>query len=145
MTETLALIKRLHLRKLCILDEIDELTMEKHDVEHKINNLLFSTPYNKEKKTLRNNSCVSKFCIPSKISDELAEFLGKEKGTIMSRTDISREINKYIRINNLQDNYNKRNINPDANLLNLLKLNYGDQLTYFNLQKYISPHVNNNA
>ena len=26
MTETLALIKRLHLRKLCILDEIDELT-----------------------------------------------------------------------------------------------------------------------
>ena len=79
MTETLALIKRLHLRKLCILDEIDELTMEKHDVEHKINNLLFSTPYNKEKKTLRNNSCVSKFCIPSKISDELAEFLGKEK------------------------------------------------------------------
>ena len=99
----------------------------------------------KKKKTLRNNSCVSKFCIPSKISDELAEFLGKEKGTIMSRNDISREINKYIRINNLQDNYNKRNINPDANLLNLLKLKYGDQLTYFNLQKYISPHVNNNA
>lgn len=141
----LSLIKRLQLRKLCILEEIDELTMEKHDVEHKINKLLFSTPYNKERQPLRKNSCVSKFCTPTKISDELAEFLGKEKGTEMARNEITREINKYIRINHLQDKENKRIINPDTKLSNLLKLNDGDELTYFNLQKYISPHVNNTA
>jgi len=141
MSETLALIKALHLRKLCIQDEIDELTMEKHDVEQQLNKILFSTPYNKQRHPLRKNFCVSKFCTPFKISDELADFLGKEKGTMMSRSDITRDINKYIKLNNLQDMKNKRYINPDAKLSNLFKLN-GDQLTYFNIQRYILPHVN---
>ena len=85
-------------------------------------------------------SLKSRFCTPSKISDELADFLGKERGTQMARSDVTREINKYIRINNLQDNENKRNINPDDKLSRLLKLNHSDELTYFNLQRYISSH-----
>ena len=87
-------------------------------------------------------SLKSTFCTPSKVSDDLADFLGKERGTKMARNDISREINNYIRINNLQDKENKRNINPNDKLYTLLKLNDTDELTYFNLQRYITPHCN---
>lgn len=75
-----------------------------------------------------------------KISNELAEFLGKPIGTEMERTDVSRLINRYIRVNNLQDPQNGRNIYPDTKLRALLKLGENDELTYFNLQKYMSPH-----
>lgn len=146
MSETLALIKQLHLEKNYILEQIDELTMEKQRVEQQINKLLFSTPSNRQRQPLRFRSStgpVSKFCTPSKISDELADFLGKEKGTKMARTDVTREIQKYIRVNNLQDKENRRNINPDEKLLNLFKLNHDNELTYFNLQRYITPHINN--
>jgi upstream activation factor subunit UAF30 len=77
---------------------------------------------------------------PTRISDELASFLGKEKGTEMARTSVTRDINAYIRSNNLQDKENGRQINPDTKLATLLKLEKSDVLTYFNLQRYMSPH-----
>jgi upstream activation factor subunit UAF30 len=82
----------------------------------------------------------SGFVKPTKISDELATFLGKDKGTEMARTEVTREINQYIRTHSLQDKANGRNILPDSKLTSLLKLKKGDELTYFNLQKYMSPH-----
>lgn len=141
MADTLALIKELHLRKLYIQEDIVELTVKKQNIERQINQLILSIPPNKQRQPLRKKSLVSKFCTPTKISDELADFLSKERGTEMARNEITREINKYIRINNLQDKENKRNINPDAKISNLFNLNDGDELTYFNLQRYISPHV----
>ena len=86
------------------------------------------------------NRAPSGFVKPTKISDELASFLGKDKGTEMARTDVTREINTYIRANKLQDKDNGRKINPDKKLATLLKLKTSDELTYFNLQKYMSPH-----
>jgi upstream activation factor subunit UAF30 len=86
------------------------------------------------------NRAPSGFVKPTKISDELASFLGKDKGTEMARTDVTREINTYIRANKLQDKDNGRKINPDKKLAALLKLKTSDELTYFNLQKYMSPH-----
>jgi upstream activation factor subunit UAF30 len=82
----------------------------------------------------------SGFVKPTKISSELATFLGKEPGTEMARTEVTREINKYIRANNLQDSENGRKINPDKSLRSLLKIPKDEQLTYFNLQRYMSPH-----
>jgi chromatin remodeling complex protein RSC6 len=86
------------------------------------------------------NRAPSGFVKPTKISDELATFLGKDKGTEMARTEVTRDINKYIRTHSLQDKENGRKINPDTKLATLLKLNKTDELTYFNLQRYMSPH-----
>lgn len=82
----------------------------------------------------------SGFVRPTMISAELAAFLGKPVGTEMARTDVSREINCYIRTHSLQDKSNGRKINADAKLGTLLKLTSGDELTYFNLQRYLKPH-----
>ena len=82
----------------------------------------------------------SGFVKPTRISDELAKFLGKTVGTEMARTDVSKEINAYIRANNLQRPDNGRFIVPDAKLTTLLKLNKDDELSYFNLQRYMKPH-----
>jgi chromatin remodeling complex protein RSC6 len=105
--------------------------------------LLLPLSSNNQTQMLRNNSCIapSKFCMPTKISDKLSVFLGIEKGTEMSRVNVSREINKYIRLHNLQDKQNKIIINPDNNISILFGLNNGDELTYFNIQKYIGQHL----
>ncbi len=87
-------------------------------------------------------SLQSKFSTPTKISDEFADFLGRERGTKMSRSEIIRAINKYIIDNNLQDSTNKRNINPDEKLKMLFKLKPDDEVTYFNYQRYLTQHCN---
>ena len=86
------------------------------------------------------NRAPSGFVKPTLITDELATFLGKPSGAEMARTEVTKEINAYIRANNLQDKDNGRKINPDAALAKLLKISGGDELTYFNLQRYMSPH-----
>ena len=88
----------------------------------------------------KGNRCPSGFVKPTKITDELATFLGKPSGSEMARTEVTREINRYIRDNKLQDESNGRKINPDAKLSKLLNLTKKDELTYFNLQRYMSPH-----
>ena len=93
-----------------------------------------------KRKRKAGNRAPSGFVKPTKISDELAVFLEKPSGTEMARTEVTRDINKYIRTNSLQDKTNGRKINPDQKLALLLKLSKTDELTYFNLQKYMSPH-----
>jgi len=93
-----------------------------------------------KKRRTNGNRQPSGFVKPTLISNELAEFLGKTVGTEMARTVVSKEINQYIRANNLQDPANGRKINPDPKLSKLLKINKGDELTYFNLQKYMKHH-----
>jgi len=82
----------------------------------------------------------SGFVKPTLISDQLADFLTKPKGSLIARTEVTREINAYIRSNKLQDPDNGRKINPDAKLKKLLSLKPTDELTYFNLQRYMSQH-----
>ena len=88
----------------------------------------------------KGNRSPSGFVKPTLISAELATFLGKEAGTQMARTEVTREINAYIRLHVLQDKANGRKINADSSLSSLLKLKEGEELTYFNLQRYMSPH-----
>jgi chromatin remodeling complex protein RSC6 len=93
-----------------------------------------------KKKRSSGNRAPSGFVKPTRISDELALFLGKEKGTELARTTVSKEINAYIRANSLQDKANGRQINADAKLSKLLKLSKEDVLTYFNLQRFLKTH-----
>jgi chromatin remodeling complex protein RSC6 len=86
------------------------------------------------------NRAPSGFVKPTRISDELASFLGKPAGTELARTAVSKEINAYIRANNLQDKDNGRVIKPDAKLSALLKIQASDELTYFNLQRFMKHH-----
>lgn len=82
----------------------------------------------------------SGFAKPALISDELCNFLGKPSGTEMARTEVTQHITSYIKENNLQNAANKREISPDAKLKNLLNIENGDVLTFFNLQKYMKVH-----
>ena len=91
------------------------------------------------------NRAPSGFVKPTKISKELASFLGKPQGTEMARTEVTREINTYIRAHKLQDPKNGRRILADTKLRKLLKLKKDDELTYFNLQRYMSPHFAKNV
>lgn len=93
-----------------------------------------------KKRRINANRKPSGFIKPTRISDELAEFLGKTIGTEMARTEVSKEINSYIHSNGLQDKSNGRKINPDLRLTKLLKLSKEDELTYFNLQRYMKHH-----
>jgi len=91
------------------------------------------------------NRAPSGFVKPTLVTDELATFLGRPSGSEMARTEVTREINKYIRAHGLQDKQNGRKINPDDKLATLLKIGKSDELTYFNLQKYMSPHFPKSA
>lgn len=98
-----------------------------------------------KRKRKTGNRSPSGFVKPTLISSELASFLGKTQGTEMARTEVTREINAYIRANSLQDKTNGRKINADAKLSSLLKLKADEELTYFNLQRYMSPHFQKTA
>lgn len=93
-----------------------------------------------KKRRSNGNRKPSGFVKPTRISDELASFLGKPVGTEMARTEVSKEINSYITSNSLQDKTNGRKIIPDSKLTQLLKIGADDELTYFNLQRFMKHH-----
>ena len=107
---------------------------------HAVKELRTAQKASAKKRRKVGNRAPSGFVKPTLISKELSEFLGKSDGAEMARTEVTREINAYIRNNNLQDKENGRRINPDTKLKSLLKLKKGEELTYFNLQRYMSPH-----
>jgi chromatin remodeling complex protein RSC6 len=74
---------------------------------------------------------------PTQISNELCHFLGKSNGTLMSRSEVTKAVNVYVKDHSLK---NKHDIKPDAPLKKLLGVPEGEQLTYFNLQRYLNKH-----
>jgi len=70
----------------------------------------------------------------------LCKFLGKDSGFKMARTDVTKEVNAYIKTHNLQKPSNRKEISPDQKLQKLLKLKKEDIITYFNLQKHLKHH-----
>jgi len=99
----------------------------------------------------------SAFVKLQKISDELADFLGLEHGTELSRTDVTKRLHQYIVDNNLQNDKNKREIVPNKALAKLLGYKQKDcvdptpnkrgdaknpegQLYYWVMQQLIQKH-----
>ena len=93
-----------------------------------------------KKRRSSGNKQPSGFVKPTKISDELIKFLGKEPNTEMSRVEVSKEINEYINAHKLKDEKCGRQINPDDKLSKLLKIQENEILTFFNLQRYLKIH-----
>jgi upstream activation factor subunit UAF30 len=74
------------------------------------------------------------------ISPKLREFLGLAPEDSVSRSEVTRRINKYINDNGLKHPDNGRMIILDAKLIDLLAPPEGVQVTFLNIQKYLSPH-----
>lgn len=77
------------------------------------------------------------FITPVPITNELAAFLGLEKGALISRRDVSKRIYAYAKSHNLQKG---KVINTDASLRKLLGVTEKDEVTILNLQKHINKH-----
>lgn len=86
----------------------------------------------------------SGFAKPTKISAELASFLGVSEGEMIARPDVTKGITRYVKENNLQNASNKREIDlskPGGKILtDLLNVPETETLTFFNLQKYLKIH-----
>lgn len=85
----------------------------------------------------------SGFAKPGPVSNELRSFLNLGPDDLIARTAVTQAINAYCKLHNLQNNADKRKIIPDAPMRKLLKINKGDELTFFNLQTYLKVHFPN--
>lgn len=73
---------------------------------------------------------------PMKVSDELAEVVGKGP---MPRSEVVKKLWVYIKKNKLQDEKNKRNINADENLKKVFS---GKKtVSMFEMTKLVSKHL----
>ena len=89
----------------------------------------------------KTKKAASSFDTPEKISEEFALFIGLQGGKEISRTAANKHILNYIKRNNLQDKTNPKRILPDEKLTKLLLLQeVKEELTYFNIHKYIHYH-----
>ena len=95
---------------------------------------------NAKRKKSKGSRAPSGFVKPTAISKDLAKFLGVAEDTKIARTDVTKLITAYVKEHKLQAPSNGRMIIPDKKLTNLLNCKSSDEVTYFNLQKYMKPH-----
>jgi chromatin remodeling complex protein RSC6 len=93
----------------------------------------------------KGNRAPSGFAKPSKVTKELCEFMNKTEGTEIARTEVTRALVAYIKENKLENTTNSKIIAPDEKLKVLLGIEDGQELNYFNIQKYMNKHFVKNA
>ena len=98
---------------------------------------------NGKRKRTNNSSSPSGFSKPGPVSDELRSFLKLGDGELVARTEVTKRINAYCKEHGLQGKEDKRILKPDKTLKTLLRLGKNDELTFFNLQKYMKVHFPN--
>lgn len=81
---------------------------------------------------------------PVSISEELAKFLGVEIGTLVPRNEVTKGVSSYVRQFELSDPTNKQKFvltsKPEGKALAVLLGNPTEEVTYFNLQRYLKHH-----
>ena len=95
------------------------------------------------KRVVDPNKPPSGFAKPGPVSDELRKFLSLGKDEMIARTEVTKRITSYCKEKSLQKTEDKRTIHPDEPLRKLLRMKKGDELTFFNLQKYMKVHYPN--
>ena len=98
---------------------------------------------NGKRKRTNTSSSPSGFSKPGPVSDELRTFLKLPDGELIARTEVTKRINAYCKEHGLQGKDDKRVLKPDKTLKTLLRLGKNDELTFFNLQKYMKVHFPN--
>ena len=93
----------------------------------------------------KGNRQPSGFAKPSKVTKELCEFMNKAEGSEIARTEVTRALVAYIKENKLENTSNSKIISPDDKLKFLLGLDDSQELTYFNIQKYMNKHFVKNT
>jgi chromatin remodeling complex protein RSC6 len=93
----------------------------------------------------KGNRKPSGFAKPSKVTKELCEFMKKNEGTEIARTEVTKALVAYIKEHKLENQTNSKIITPDEKLKFLLGLEDGQELTYFNIQKYMNKHFVKNT
>jgi chromatin remodeling complex protein RSC6 len=82
----------------------------------------------------------SGFALKVQISDDLKNFMGVDKDEMVARTEVTKFLIGYIKDNNLQNKDDRRIIECDKSLKELLDVPDGDVVTYFNIQRYMNIH-----
>ena len=88
----------------------------------------------------KGNRKPSGFAVPTKITDELCAFMGKPAGSEVARTEVTQYIIQYIKDNDLQWEENRKIIKPNKPLKKLLAPAKNEEVTYFNIQRYMNRH-----
>lgn len=82
----------------------------------------------------------SGFNRPQKVSEDLRSFLGLAKDELISRSQVTKRLNEYVKTNNLKHPDNGRIIIMDDTLKKLLNPPADVELQFKNLQTYLAPH-----
>ena len=128
------------------LDLIKSLTSQVSTLEKRVSRdrkVMNKRMKGRVKRVVDPNKPPSGFAKPGHISLELSKFLKLGKDDLIARTEVTKLITKYCQENDLQKKEDKRTIHPDKTLRDLLRLKKGDELTFFNLQKYMKIHYPN--
>jgi len=88
----------------------------------------------------KGNRKPSGFAVPTNISNELCDFMKKPHGSKVARTEVTQYVIQYIKDNNLQNAENRKVIKPNKALRSLLASKTKDEVTYFNIQRYMNRH-----
>ena len=92
------------------------------------------------KKQTKGNRKPSGFAEASPISKDLCDFLGKNQGATVARTEVTKFVCNYIKQHSLVNTDNKRVITPDDKLKSLLGTDDDTVVTYFNIQRFMNKH-----
>jgi chromatin remodeling complex protein RSC6 len=126
-------------------NSLKELTVYTSNLEKRVakDHKVLNKRVNGKRKRTNASSSPSGFSKPGPVSDELRTFLKLADGELIARTEVTKRINAYCKEHGLQGKDDKRVLQPDKTLKTLLRLGKNDELTFFNLQKYMKVHFPN--
>ena len=122
--------------------EITNLQQQIRAVEKNVKKQMkdFNKEIVKNKNKNKGNRKPSGFAKPTKVTNELCEFMNKKEGEEIARTEVTKALCSYIKEHNLENKENSKIIYPDNKLKTLLGIEDGQELTYFTIQKYMNKH-----